>query len=72
MISAKAQDCALLEENQTVIGSSWRNVFTGTIIANTYYVLKDANNNYYKIRFLDLVNDSGERGYPRFEYKLLQ
>jgi|TARA_B110000116_G_scaffold25142_1_gene19290 hypothetical protein len=65
-------DDALLEENQTVIGSSWRNVFTGTIIANTYYVLKDANNNYYKIRFLDLVNDSGERGYPRFEYKLLQ
>ena len=62
----------LLQESQKVIGSSWRNVFEGTANSNIYYVLKDANNNYFKIRFLDLVNESGERGYPRFEYTILQ
>jgi len=65
-------DNTLFNENQTVIGSSWRSVFTGTVTANTYYILKDSNNNFYKIRFLDLVNNNGERGYPRFEYRLLQ
>ena len=64
-------DDSLLQESQIVIGSSWRNVFDGTANSNIYYVLKDANNNYFKIRFLDLVNESGERGYPRFEYTLI-
>jgi hypothetical protein len=64
-------DDTLLQESQIAIGSSWRNVFEGSANTNIYYVLKDANNNYFKIRFLDLVNESGERGYPRFEYTLL-
>ena len=63
---------SLLQESQVVIGSSWRNVFDRTANSNIYYVLKDANNNYFKIRFLDLVNENGERGFPRFEYTLLQ
>ena len=61
----------LFQESQIVIGSSWRNVFEGTANSNIYYVLKDANNNYFKIRFLDLTNENGERGFPRFEYTLL-
>ena len=61
----------LFQESQIVIGSSWRNVFDGTANSNIYYVLKDANNNYFKIRFLDLTNENGERGFPRFEYTLL-
>jgi hypothetical protein len=65
-------DDSLLQENQTTIGSNWRDVFTRTVTVNTFFILKDANNNYYKIRFLDLVNSNGERGYPRFEYTLLQ
>ena len=39
----------LFQESQIVIGSSWRNVFEGTANSNIYYVLKDANNNYFKI-----------------------
>jgi len=62
----------LLEEAQNIIGSYWRSVFTGTVTADTFYVLKDDTNNYYKIRFLDLVNSNGERGYLRFEYSLLK
>lgn len=66
-------DDSLLQEDQTVIGSSWRRVFNGgTVTRNIYYILKDSNNQYFKIRFLDLVNTNGERGYPRFEYALLQ
>ena len=61
----------LFQESQIVIGSSWRNVFDRTANSNIYYVLKDANNNYFKIRFLDLTNENGERGFPRFEYTLL-
>lgn len=61
----------LFQESQIVIGSSWRNVFDRTVNSNIYYVLKDANNNYFKIRFLDLTNENGERGFPRFEYTLL-
>lgn len=37
-----------------------------------FYVLKDAQGNLYKILFRALKNDAGERGYPIFEYKLLQ
>lgn len=62
----------LFEETQNIIGSNWRSVFTGTVTPEVFYILKDANENYYKIRFLDLVNSTGERGYPRFEYSLLQ
>jgi len=64
-------DETLLQETQNVIGSNWRSVFTSSVIPDTFYVLKDVNGNYYKIRFLDLVNTNGERGYPRFEYALL-
>ena len=62
----------MLEETQNIIGSNWRDVFTSTVTVDVFYILKDVNENYYKIRFLDLVNTDGERGYPRFEYTLLQ
>jgi len=39
-----------------------------SIIPNKFYIVKDLEGNYYKLRFLDFFNDSGERGYPKFEY----
>ncbi len=67
-------DESLLEEDHTVIGSSWREVIDAEkkLIENTFYVLKDKKGNYYKIRFVALLNEQGERGYPEFEYKLLR
>lgn len=59
-------------EDQTTIGSSWRNVFSGTARTDRFYIIKDPNNNIYKLKFLALTNDNGERGYPEFEYELLQ
>lgn len=59
-------------QNQTVIGSSWRSVFTGSVNTDRFYIIKDPNENIYKIKFLALTNSNGERGYPEFEYKLLE
>lgn len=59
--------------DQTSIGSNWRDVFSGgSVNIDRFYVLKDSNNNVYKLKFLAITNNNGERGYPEFEYKLLQ
>lgn len=58
---------------QNVIGSSWRSVFNGgSVKADIFYILKDTEDNIYKIKFLALTNDNGERGYAEIEYELLQ
>lgn len=62
----------LLSEDQRLIGDKWRDVFTGSPYNNRFFVIKDPNNNLYKIKFLALTNENGVRGYPKFEYKLLQ
>jgi len=62
--------------DQRIIGSSWRNgggPSSGPSIKDDrFFVVKDAAENVYKIKFLALTNDAGERGYPAFQYKLLQ
>lgn len=63
---------ASFEDDQRVIGADWRDVFTGGAFTDRYYIIKDIDNNYYKIRMLGFLNDSGVRGYPKFEYQLLQ
>jgi hypothetical protein len=68
---ANVDDTAFTND-QRVIGADWRDVFSGTVYANRFYVLKDPDGNYYKIRMLSFLNQAGNRGYPKFEYKLLQ
>lgn len=58
-------------DDQRIIGADWRDVFTGTAYSDRFYVLKDIDGNYYKIRMLGFLSDGGVRGYPKFEYKLL-
>lgn len=43
-----------------------------SVRTDRFYIIKDAQNNLYKVLFRALKNDAGERGYPVFEYKLLQ
>ena len=62
----------LFLEDQTVIGANWRDVFSGTSNNDRFFILKDPNGNIYKIKFLALTDSNGERGYPEFEYELLQ
>ncbi len=55
----------------TAIGSTWRDVFTHQPTTDIFYIVRDPENNYYKLKFTALTNANGERGYPAFEYKLL-
>lgn len=62
--------------DQRNIGSSWRNGGgPGTLPSlkdNVFYIISDTDGNLYKLQFLALTNESGERGYPEFVYSLLQ
>ncbi len=59
-------------DDQRAIGSNWRDVFDGVPFFDRFYIVKDSNDTIYKIKFLALANDNGERGYPEFEYQLLE
>ncbi|NUY80854.1 HmuY family protein [Flavobacterium sp. MAH-1] len=63
---------ASFQDDQRVIGADWRDVFSGSAYTDRFYVLKDSDGNYYKIRMLAFLNQNGMRGYPKFEYRLLQ
>ncbi|KIO74791.1 hypothetical protein TH53_24385 [Pedobacter lusitanus] len=59
------------------IGVKWRrDVGTDgqtSVIPNLFYVIKDAENNYYKLRFKSSSNiDGGAAGKPVIEYRLVQ
>ena len=57
------------------IGSSWRSTQPATgIKTNLFYVIKDASNNVYKLRFVSMgvAGDGGTRGKPVIEYKLVK
>ncbi|WP_448606554.1 HmuY family protein [Paenimyroides ceti] len=62
----------LFVQNQGVIGVDWRNVFDKVVHADRYYILKDIEGNYFKIRMLQMLNNNGERGFPKFEYQLIK
>ncbi len=68
-------DETLFSADQRAIGSTWRNGGgPGTLPSlkdGVFYILKDTEGNLYKIRFTALLNESGERGYPKFEFELL-
>jgi HmuY protein len=61
--------------SQSTIGSEWR-VGGGpssgpSIRTDRYYIIKDGNNNYYKMKFTSLTT-GGIRGFPEFEYALVK
>ncbi len=62
----------LVYDDRAVIGSGWRSVFgVAAVRDDRYFVLKDANDNYYKLLFTAFLNDQGERGFPQFTYERL-
>lgn len=58
-----------------VIGYDWKEFTISAnlynIVPGKYYVVKDVEGNYYKMRFIDFVNSLGENGYPKFELQKL-
>lgn len=61
--------------DQRIIGASWRNGGSDTTLpsirTDRFYVVKDAAGNYYKVRFLTMLNEAGERGNVTLEYAIL-
>lgn len=59
-------------EDQTIIGDNWRDIFSRSVYSDRFFILKDPNENIYKLKFLAMVNSDGVRGFPQFEYQLLE
>ncbi len=63
-----------VSNDQRVIGSNWRTT-TGPngaeVFTDRFYILKDADGFYFKIRFLRMKNSEEYRGFPQFEYQPL-
>ena len=63
-----------LSRNADFIGFDWKavdNSFNYMILPNRYYLLKDSNGYYYKIRFIDFYNLQGQTGNITFDYQRL-
>lgn len=63
--------------DQRAIGANWRiSGGPGGVVPSVkddrFYIVKDASNNMYKVKFITMYNTAGERGYPTFQYALLQ
>ncbi|GAA4845663.1 HmuY family protein [Algivirga pacifica] len=71
---ARAQSMELSTEMQAV-GYNWKSLnfdtFQYDIVADKYYVIKTAEGEYFKLRFLDFYLD-GVKGTPGFEYQRLR
>jgi len=59
-------------DDQRAIGANWRNVIPVQVYDNVFFVLKDGAGNYYKIKFISMLSTAGDRGFPVFQYALLQ
>ncbi|WP_160136842.1 HmuY family protein [Chryseobacterium sp. c4a] len=66
-------DSKLVYNDHRVIGGNWRELGPdgSKIKGDVFYVIKDASGAYYKLRFVKITNDKGERGHPTFMYKAL-
>ncbi len=55
------------------IGSKWRATTGAGIKRDRFYVIKDPKGNIYKLRFVKMgVGDTGERGRPEIDFKLVK
>lgn len=56
---------------QNAIGADWRNgggpTTSPSVRTDRYYIIKDADGNYYKLMFTALTDNNGTRGYPAYK-----
>jgi hypothetical protein len=64
---------------QDEIGYDWKDIVgdvssgsvSYVIVEGLNYIIRDREGFYYKLRFISFYNNSGEKGYPTFEYQRL-
>jgi hypothetical protein len=70
-VLADTVDLKLTARND-VIGYSWKyyNFDAGlyTMVPGYSYIIRDLDGFYYKLRFIDFYNETGEKGFPKFEF----
>ena len=58
-----------------IIGFNWKtfdfDTQVYTINSSMNYIIQSENGIFYKLRFIDFYNNSGEKGYPKFEIQEL-
>ena len=65
-------DQSLFTQDQRNIGDSWRVVTPSATVNNSvFYVVKDTEGNYYKVKMLSVVSAEGVRGNVTFEYEVI-
>ena len=64
-----------LSTDWDAIGYDWKSFSLNQSMYDVYYnkvyLIKDQNEYYYKLRFVDFYSDNGEKGSPTFEYQRL-
>ncbi len=59
--------------NRDVIGFDWKyydfNTGRYVTVRKYNYIVKTQDDRYFKLHFLDFLNQAGEKGYPKFEYE---
>jgi hypothetical protein len=71
---ANVDQSKFIYNDHRVIGANWRNP-VGTngleVYGDRFYVIKDSDGYYFKLKFTRLTSLDGVRGFPQFEYKPL-
>lgn len=66
---------AAYSSRRDIIGYDWKvfnlNTNLYTVDVAMCYIIKDNKGFYYKLHFIDFVNSSGIKGFPKFEFKKL-
>ncbi|MDO5616030.1 MAG: HmuY family protein [Cruoricaptor ignavus] len=68
------KETLFIKDDQRAIGSNWRTT-TGPngaeVFTDRFFILKNADGFYFKIKFLRMKNEESYRGFPQFEYEPL-
>lgn len=75
-------DASKFTEDQRNIGSNWRSTSVNgpggfpvsqfVLLTDRFFIVKDPAGNIYKIKMTGGASEAGERGFPTFQYALLQ
>lgn len=75
-------DVTKFTEDQRNIGSNWRSTSAAgpdgnpvsqfVLKTDRFFVVKDPAGNIYKLKFTGGANETGERGFPKFQYAILK
>ena len=57
--------------DQQAIGGNWRATYPLQLKTDRFFVIKDVAGNYYKLKFLSMLDAQSQRGKITFEYSLL-